>query len=1142
MIPIQQHGKRWLILTLTLSTSVLALASIGASQPVVFADENSHLQSQKNTNKIEVLDWKTFSEKLNEYPLDRRFNVFKLGLENRVGTLSTRKELEEFGKNHDFLVINGKVTQDIHESPHILVMNKGDILVNSPEEYKQKVQELQFRGDQANLNNTITNYAAQRIHALFPIHVESTKRQLLDAAGLKTADNHARVLNDNLTIYSHGYSVDNKFFNEYSHFGFGRDARVSDIVNKMNVTKNLFAANDDTILKMIQESKASIQPTDSEKVKTFVLSMANKVHYDWEAANTTGINKAGLSYYFASDLFAVTQRKLATCVGFSTTAARAFNFMGFPAYVVTGVNAKGDAHATTRVFYDGKWHTIDATGVRGIGQKTVYSDQHFNDIGKDSYQEVDSKELEKLPLGQNNYMVINKEYEEWAMRQKTADLLLFNKEKSLVGLDYIAYVEPKYVSQENKKHLLDIYKVLQEKIEEAKKKDLNLDHKNGYEYILKSVVSDIDKLNKSVNITEKEFAEIKNSMKNNKGFLSQLDKEAAANFEDGDDYKTYLAIMEGKKLQEDPAIIKDNHNISENQLSPLKEEKQANSDEVTQNSKDASAPSVNSAQQSEELLEGNSSTQDTISAAPSQQTPAPKALQAKTELEDKTEPSSLGNTEMVSPSSEIAQNTVDSKEESDAKLPHVEVASKESSEAQVNTVSSPQVSSASPTSPETNSTEAVTTSQEMAGTSVSAPQVSSEIQTSSETAPADEVTESSVVESDSASPTSPETNSTEAVTTSQEMAGTSVSAPQVSSEIQTSSETTPTDVATEVTEPSVVESDSTSQTPSETNSTEAVVASQEMAASTDSSPQVSSEIQTSSETTPTDVATEVTESSVVESDSASPTSPETNSAEVVTTSQEMAGTSVSAPQVISEIQTSPETNSAEAVTTSQEMAESSVSVPQVISEIPTSSETAPAEVATEVTEPSVAESNSASPTSPEANSTEAVTTSQEKAESRVSAPQVSFVSPTLEVPKNERLDEKADATMPNGVGANTHEAGSVPTSDIYVQDAGSDTVPQPQSLSATLFEEAISTVEPVGVATSSQERSAVAGKVKVPTSLERSNNSVEEEKVVDSNATIENREPEKKEVFTSENVLNSLVTIWVALSTSFFMKYFSRGK
>ncbi|MDW8726170.1 ribonuclease [Streptococcus suis] len=1098
MIPIQQHGKRWLILTLTLSTSVLALASIGASQPVVFADENSHLQSQKNTNKIEVLDWKTFSEKLNEYPLDRRFNVFKLGLENRVGTLSTRKELEEFGKNHDFLVINGKVTQDIHESPHILVMNKGDILVNSPEEYKQKVQELQFRGDQANLNNTITNYAAQRIHALFPIHVESTKRQLLDAAGLKTADDHVRVLNDNLTIYSHGYSVDNKFFNEYSHFGFGRDARVSDIVNKMNVTKNLFAANDDTILKMIQESKASIQPTDSEKVKTFVLSMANKVHYDWEAANTTGINKAGLSYYFASDLFAVTQRKLATCVGFSTTAARAFNFMGFPAYVVTGVNAKGDAHATTRVFYDGKWHTIDATGVRGIGQKTVYSDQHFNDIGKDSYQEVDSKELEKLPLGQNNYMVINKEYEEWAMRQKTADLLLFNKEKSLVGLDHIAYVEPKYVSQENKKHLLDIYKVLQEKIEEAKKKDLNLDHKNGYEYILKSVVSDIDKLNKSVNITEKEFAEIKNSMKNNKGFLSQLDKEAAANFEDGDDYKTYLAIMEGKKLQEDPAIIKDNHNVSENQLSPLKEEKQANSDEVTQNSKDASAPSVNSAQQSEELLERNSSTQDTISGAPSQQIPAPKVPQAKTELEDKTETSSLGNTEIVSPSSETAQNTVDSKEENDDKLPHVEVASKESSEAQVNAVSSPQVSSASPTSSETISVEAVT--------------------------------EPSVAESNSASQPSPETNSAEVVTTSQEMAGTSVSVPQVSSEIPTSSETAPAD---EVTESSVVESDSASPTSLETNSTEVVVASQEMAESSVSAPQVSSEIPTSSETTPTDVATEVTEPSVVESDSASPTSPETNSTEAVTTSQEMAGTSVSVPQVSSEIPTSSEIAPTDAAT---EVTEPSVAESSSASQ--PSSETISTDVATEVTESSVVESNSASQPSPETTPTETVTASQEVAESRVSAPQVSFVSPTLEVPKNERLDKEVAVTVSNGVEANTHEAGSVPTSDIHVQDAGSATVIQPRSV----LGEAISTVEPVGVATSPQERSAVAGEVKVPTSPERINNPVEEEKVVDSNATIENREPEKKEVFTSENVLNSLVTIWVALSTSFFMRYFSRGK
>ncbi|HFI0586167.1 TPA: ribonuclease, partial [Streptococcus suis] len=324
------------------------------------------------------------------------------------------------------------------------------------------------------------------------------------------------------------------------------------------------------------------------------------------------------------------------------------------------------------------------------------------------------------------------------------------------------------------------------------------------------------------------------------------------------------------------------------------------------------------------------------------------------------------------------------------------------------------------------------------------------------------------------SPTSPETNSTEAVTTSQEMAGTSVSVPQVSSEIQTSSETTPTDVATEVTEPSVVESDSTSPTSPEAISTEVVVAKQEVAESPVSAPQVSSEIPTSSEIAPTDAATEVTEQSVAESSSASQPS----------------------------------------------------------------SETISTDVATEVTESSVVESNSASQPSPETIPTETVTASQEVAESRVSAPQVSFVSPTLEVPKNERLDKEVAVTVSNGVEANTHEAGSVPTSDIHVQDAGSATVIQPQSV----LGEAISTVEPVGVTTSPQERSAVASEVKVPASLERSNNSVEEEKVVDSNATIENQEAEKKEVFTSENVLNSLVTIWVALSTSFFMRYFSRGK
>ncbi|HEL1909994.1 TPA: ribonuclease [Streptococcus suis] len=1008
MIPIQQHGKRWLILTLTLSTSVLALASIGASQPVVFADENLHLQSQKNTNKIEVLNWETFSEKLKvHFQNQSQFHVLKLGFENRLGTLSTWDELKKFGENNDFLVINDKVTQNIHDFPHILVMNKGDVIAHNEEEYRNQMRELRFSGN-GDLHNSME---PKRIHALFKIELDSNKRQLLNAAGLGTAENSLKNING-MTIYSHGLTVDNKYYEDYSKY-------THNSVKNINVTKERFIANDDLIHKLIESSEAMKQSSERDKVKAFVQYVANHTTYDWEAANKAVQNYADINYYLGSDLFAVTERQKAMCVGFSTTAARAFNMLGLPAYVVVGKNAEGVPHATARVYYDKKWHTIDGTGfITGNKHQrsAKYSEKHFSTIGEDSYDVV---EAGQEPKAERNYMIIDSNYESWAMKQKTADLLLFNKEKSLVGLDHIAYVEPTYITENKKNHLLDIYKALKRKVEETKAtdKDDKDDKQEGYDRVLQFVNSDIDKLSALSKITEEEFKALENSMDLARVFLGQMNAKAGKEFSEGETYQSYL-----KNRQKNNTNSDDDRNRNELQ------ENQANSDEVSQNSKDASAPSVNSAQQSEEL-EGTPSTQETISAAPSQQTPAaPKALQAKTELEDKTETSSLGNTEMVSPSSETAQNTVDSKEESDAKLPYVEPSSKESSEAQVNTVSSPQVISVSPTSSETISTDAVTASQEKAESRVSAPQVIS------------------------ASQTSPETNSAEVVTTSQEVAETPVSAPQVSSEIQPSPET---------------------------NSAEAVTTSREMAEPSVSVPQVSSEIPTSSETAPAEVATEVSE----ESSSASQPSPETTPTETVTTSQEVAESRVSAPQVSSEI-----------------------------------------------------------PTSPETNSTEAVTTSQEMAESRVSAPQVSFVSPTLEVPKNERLDEKADATMPNGVGANTHEAGSVPTSDIYVQDAGSDTVPQPQSLSATLFEEAVSTVEPVGVATSSQERSAVAGKVKVPTSLERSNNSVEEEKVVDSNATIENREPEKKEVLTSENVLNSLVTIWVALSTSFFMRYFSRGK
>ncbi|HEM4766770.1 TPA: ribonuclease, partial [Streptococcus suis] len=685
MIPIQQHGKRWLILTLTLSTSVLALASIGASQPVVFADENLHLQSQKNTNKIEVLNWETFSEKLKvHFQNQSQFHVLKLGFENRLGTLSTWDELKKFGENNDFLVINDKVTQNIHDFPHILVMNKGDVIAHNEEEYRNQMRELRFSGN-GDLHNSME---PKRIHALFKIELDSNKRQLLNAAGLGTAENSLKNING-MTIYSHGLTVDNKYYEDYSKY-------THNSVKNINVTKERFIANDDLIHKLIESSEAMKQSSERDKVKAFVQYVANHTTYDWEAANKAVQNYADINYYLGSDLFAVTERQKAMCVGFSTTAARAFNMLGLPAYVVVGKNAEGVPHATARVYYDKKWHTIDGTGfiTENKHQRSAkYSEKHFSTIGEDSYDVV---EAGQEPKAERNYMIIDSNYESWAMKQKTADLLLFNKEKSLVGLDHIAYVEPTYITENKKNHLLDIYKALKRKVEETKAtdKDDKDDKQEGYDRVLQFVNSDIDKLSALSKITEEEFKALENSMDLARVFLGQMNAKAGKEFSEGETYQSYL-----KNRQKNNTNSDDDRNRNELQ------ENQANSDEVSQNSKDASAPSVNSAQQSEEL-EGTPSTQETISAAPSQQTPAaPKALQAKTELEDKTETSSLGNTEMVSPSSETAQNTVDSKEESDAKLPYVEPSSKESSEAQVNTVSSPQVISVSPTSSETISTD-----------------------------------------------------------------------------------------------------------------------------------------------------------------------------------------------------------------------------------------------------------------------------------------------------------------------------------------------------------------------------------------------------------------------------------------------------
>ncbi|VTS12419.1 transglutaminase domain-containing protein [Streptococcus pseudoporcinus] len=525
MKPIKHYSKSLLMLSLLASTSTLALLSLGLSQPVVLARENENVRQLQSENKqIKTVDFQEFSKKLKEeITEDRQFHVFKLGLgvirnAVRIGDLS------ELSKHHDFIMVNNRASHNKYGVPHIIVMNKDDVIVHNQEDYNKQMAELTFAGDKPIQSDSYLPQK-QRIHALFKIELDSNRRQLLNAAGLKTPENNVTEL-DTFTIYSHGLAVDNKFYDEYSHFNNNTN---------VNITKQRFTENDDLIHNLITTSKAKDQPTDRDKVKTFVMYVANHTTYDWSAANNAVSNISDVNYYLGSDLFSVTKGKKAMCVGFSTTAARAFNMLGIPAYVVEGKNAQGVVHATARAYYDGKWHTIDGTGFINGSRSPLYSENHFNSIGEDSYQLVGINE--DTPFDRN-YMKIDKVYEEWAPKQKTADLLLVNKDKSLVGLDCVVYVAPVYVDKNSQDSLTQIYKKLKETMESSSKKNPS---SVGFSSLLGSASSDIAKLNGSSPLTQEEYDKIHRSMTSILTFFAQLDKDAAEAFEKGNDYQNYLA-------------------------------------------------------------------------------------------------------------------------------------------------------------------------------------------------------------------------------------------------------------------------------------------------------------------------------------------------------------------------------------------------------------------------------------------------------------------------------------------------------------------------------------------------------------------------------------------------------------------------
>ncbi|VTS16606.1 ribonucleases G and E [Streptococcus porcinus] len=520
----KHYCKRLLFWSLAVSTSTLALLSLNVAQPAILARENSNSgQLHSEARQIKAVDFQEFSKKLKEEISENKpFHVFKLGM--GIDAYFRKgihiNELNNLATEHDFILVNNRASHKKYDVPHIFIMNKGDVIVPSKEKYDEQMREVKFAGNQPEAQR-------QRIHALFEIGLDSNKRQLLNAAGLGTAENTLAKVDD-FTIYSHGLTVDNKYYENYAHFNEK---------SSINITKERFTTNDNLIHNLITASKAREQRDNRDKVKAFVMYVANHTTYDWEAANKAVSNRADVNYYLGSDLFAVTERKKAMCVGFSTTAARAFNMLGIPAYVVVGKNAQGVDHATARAYYNGKWHTIDGTGfINGrASRSTIYSENHFYSIGEDSYNIVDVND-ESITFDKN-YMKIDKVFEEWAPKQPTVDLLMINKDKSLVNSNYVAYVAPVTVDNSRKESLTQIYKKLKAEIESSSQKTPS---QGALTSLLNTATNDIAKLEDTSQLTQENYNQIQNSMKSVLSFFWQLDRQVATNFENSDEYKKFL--------------------------------------------------------------------------------------------------------------------------------------------------------------------------------------------------------------------------------------------------------------------------------------------------------------------------------------------------------------------------------------------------------------------------------------------------------------------------------------------------------------------------------------------------------------------------------------------------------------------------
>ncbi|CND72000.1 ribonucleases G and E [Streptococcus agalactiae] len=372
-------------------------------------------------------------------------------------------------------------------------MNKKHKLLKNIEEFKTITQKrLTERG----------KFPYDTVHSTFEIKDENFIMERLKSSGLSMGKPVDYMGVNGIPIYTKTLSIVNKF-------AFENNSKDSSYSSNINISEDKIKENDQKILDLIVKSGANNQNlTDEEKVIAFTKYIGEITNYDNEAYRARNVDT---EYYRASDLFSVTERKLAMCVGYSVTAARAFNIMGIPSYVVSGKSPQGISHAAVRAYYNRSWHIIDITAStywKNGNYKTTYSDfiKEYCIDGYDVYDPAKTNNRFKV-----KYMESNEAFENWIHNNGSKSMLFINESAALKDK------KPKddFVPVTEKNNLIDKYKELLSKIPENTQ---NPGEKNIRNYLEK----EYEELLQKDKLFKHEYTEFTKSLNLNETFYSQL--------------------------------------------------------------------------------------------------------------------------------------------------------------------------------------------------------------------------------------------------------------------------------------------------------------------------------------------------------------------------------------------------------------------------------------------------------------------------------------------------------------------------------------------------------------------------------------------------------------------------------------------